>query len=403
MKHVVQLNAIVLMAGALGLCPAQAEEKEAWRLFVSDHGQPVVHAIDTEEGKLLASFPTKSPATLFASESGRTVFAVQRDGNVVSAISSGIAVHDHGDHGDIEIGDPRLLNASVAGERPVHFVDHHGNVALFFDGEGIVRVVSEASLEDDAPKVREIRTAAPHHGVAISYGDHVVVTVPNKEDPAKLPDSVEVLDAVDKRVGEAAECPGIHGEASSGHLLAIACQTGLLLVKSEAGAPAISHLPYPAGLPEGRKVSTLLGGRGMQYFLGNFGDDAVVVIDPQDENGFRLIDLPMRRVHFAIDPERVKFAYVFTEDGKLHRINVLSAAIADTIPVTGPYSMDGHWSDPRPRLAVAGDEIFVTDPLKGVIHAIDAETFEKTREIAIEGKPFNIAVAGGSGTDHHHD
>ena len=62
--------------------------------------------------------------------------------------------------------------------------------------------------------------------------------------------------------------------------------------------------------------------------------------------------------------------------------------------------MDGHWSDPRPRVAVAGDEIFVTDPLKGVIHVVDAETFAKSREIVTAGRPFNIDAIGGSGTVH---
>jgi zinc transport system substrate-binding protein len=43
-----------------------------------------------------------------------------------------------------------------------------------------------------------------------------------------------------------------------------------------------------------------------------------VLIDPTaKDDAFRLIDLPMRRVHFAVDSVRPKFAYVFTEDGKL--------------------------------------------------------------------------------------
>lgn len=394
------LASAMLAATALTAPSALADEKKAWRLFVADHTEAVVHAIDVAAGQKIDSFALKSPASLYVSESGRTVFAVQRGGNVVSAISSGISVDDHGDHGDLEVAAPRMLDFTLSGERPVHFVDYHGNIAVFFDGEGVARLFSERDATGTQPKIREVTTEAPHHGVAVSYGDHVVVSFPNKADPTKNPDGVKVLDASAAQVGPEYECPGLHGEASSGNMLAIACSSGLLIVKASSGVPAIEHIAYSDNLPRNTKVSTLLGGTGLQYFLGNFGPSAVVVIDPQDEEAFRLIELPMRRVHFAVDPIRVKFAYVFTEDGKLHQVNVLSARIAKSLQVTEPYSMDGHWSEPRPRIAVAGDEIFVTDPLRGVIHAIDAESFEASREIVTAGRPFGIVAVGGSGSVH---
>ncbi|WP_234467291.1 hypothetical protein [Kosakonia sp. S42] len=58
--------------------------------------------------------------------------------------------------------------------------------------------------------------------------------------------------------------------------------------------------------------------------------------------------------------------------------------------VTDPYSMDGHWNDPRPRIAVADNKIYVTDPLKSKIIVSDATSFKKTSEISVEGQPFNI-------------
>ena len=59
---------------------------------------------------------------------------------------------------------------------------------------------------------------------------------------------------------------------------------------------------------------------------------------------------PTRRVHFAVDPIRSRFAYVITEDGQLHKVDVLDGRIAQSLRVTEPYSMDGHWS----RSASAG-------------------------------------------------
>ncbi len=59
--------------------------------------------------------------------------------------------------------------------------------------------------------------------------------------------------------------------------------------------------------------------------------------------------------------------------------------------------MDGHWRDPRPRLAVAGDYLAVTDPLKGLIRLVDTDSFEEERTIAVEGMPYTIVAVGGSG------
>jgi zinc transport system substrate-binding protein len=396
-----RLKAFSCAALAFGftVLPALAEEKSAWRLFVSDHAAPVVRTIDAETGKVLANFATKGPATLHRSESGRTVFAVQGKSNMISVISSGLSMGDHGDHGDLKIEAPSLLEAAFPGAKPSHFVDHHGDIALFFDGEGIARTISEKEVLAGSKTVREVKTAAPHHGVAVAFGSHVLVSEPNSEKPDELPVGIRVIDSAGAPVGDLHSCPDLHGEASSGNMLAIACAEGLLLVKAGGDAPSIELLPYGEGLPEG-KSTTLVGGRGLQYFLGNYGPSAVVVIDPTAKDAFRLIELPARRVHFAVDPVRPKFAYVFTEDGRLHRIDILAGQIVGTLALTEPYSMDGHWSDPRPRIAVAGDSIIVSDPLKGLLHVVDAGSFAETGNIPVEGKPFNVVAIGGSGETH---
>jgi zinc transport system substrate-binding protein len=204
-------------------------------------------------------------------------------------------------------------------------------------------------------------------------------------------------------VGEDVACPGLHGSASSGSIYALACNTGLLLITQNGDTPSIKHLPYASSLPEG-SASTLIGGKGLQYFVGNYGPDRIVLVDPSEaDGGFRLVQLPTRRVHFAVDPIRAKFAFVFTEDGQLHQVDILKGEIVHSLKLTGPYSMDGHWSDPRPRIAVAGDNVVVTDPLNSKLHLVNAVSFKKAGEIAVEGKPFNIVAVGGSGMVHGND
>jgi zinc transport system substrate-binding protein len=381
---------------------AFAEEVTAWRLFVSDREEPKVTVIDAVKGETLDTFTIKAPASLYRSESGRTVFAVQGDAGAVTAIASGISFDDHGDHGDIDVEVPKLTGTEIAGQKPSHFVDHDGEFAAFFDGEGVARIISEKAVLEGKSEFREVKTDAPQHGVAVAYGSHVLLSEPNKEKPDELPIGIRTVDEAGAQVGDIAQCPEIHGEASSGNILAFACTTGLLVVTHGDGAPEIRHLPYADSLPDG-KSTTLIGGRGLQYFLGNYGPDKVVLIDATaSSDAFRLVEMPTRRVHFAVDPVRPKFAYVFTEDGQLHQLDVVTGKITNSLKLTDSYSMDGHWSDPRPRIAVAGDNIVVTDPLKGKLHLVSAAEFKRTGQIAVEGKPFSIVAVGGSGEVHDH-
>jgi len=395
MRHCLFLPA----AFALLALPAHAEDATTfWRLFVADHTLPNVTAIDLATGETSGSFTLGSPAALYTTPSKAAVFAVQGEADRVSAIASGIALDDHGDHGDLSVTAPRLLEAEVTGDKPVHFVEHDGHIALFFDGEGVARVVGESDWLAGTLTPHEVPTAAPHHGVAAPFGDIVLASRPNLEDPKALPVGIDVIGADGQTIGDLHACPDLHGEASSGDTLAIACAAGLLLATPGAAGPGITLLPY-TGLPEG-KSTTLLGGVGLQYWLGNFGTDKLVLVDPSAEQPFRLVDLPSRRVHFAIDPVAVKYAYIFTEDGDLHRLNVISGAIDKTLSVTEPYSMDGEWSLPRPRIAVAGTEIAVTDPLTSVVHVVDAASFTLVRDIPVAGAPYNIVAVGGSGANH---
>lgn len=387
----------LLLATAL-TAPALADDVTAWRLFVSDHAEGKVTALDAVSGDMLGTFALKSPASLVASQSGEAVFAIQGAGGQVSAIRSGIAIEDHGDHGDIEVTDPALVDAVITGEKPAHFVEHGGKVALFFDGSGKVDLFSpHAWVSEGKVAATELDSGTPHHGLAVPWGDFTLVSTANAEDEKKPRVGLNVLDAEGNLVGETHACPDLHGEAGSGNLLIVGCGDGVLIV-SGSGEPQVKKLDY-AGLPEG-KTTTLIGGQGMQYFLGNYGADKVVIIDPTEDAPYRLVDLPTRRVHFVTDSIRPKFAYVFTEDGFLRQLDVVSGELTQSVKVTEPYSMDGEWSLPRPRIAVVGDKVAVTDPNEGVVHLVDVVSFAVTGEIAVEGAPYNIVAVGGSGSQH---
>ncbi|WP_119388736.1 metallochaperone AztD [Phyllobacteriaceae bacterium SYSU D60012] len=383
---------------ASAAAPGLAAEQDHWRVFVADHSAATVRAIDVGTGAVLATISTLGPAALQASKSGRTVFAVQSDADRVSAMASGVALDDHGDHGDLKVSQPYLLNATSRGARPVHFIEHDGQIAIFHDGDGSAAIVSEAQFIKGKLAPRDVKTASPHHGLAVPLGDKTLISIPDPQDPDALPIGMRLLDKDGKMLADHA-CPSLHGEASSGHLLAIACAKGLILVDTQKQEPQISFLPYPPSLPEG-KATTLRGAESLRYFIGNYGPDAIILIDVSAREPFRLIKLPSRRVDFAIDPRNSERVYVFTEDGFLHRIDAIKGEITRSARLTEPYSMDGHWRDPRPRLAVAGEEIVVSDPLAGALLVANPETLAESRRIETGGMPYGLIAIGGAGEVH---
>ncbi|WP_411034048.1 zinc metallochaperone AztD [Shinella sp. BYT-45] len=398
------------VAAGLALAASSAfaddhETKEAWRLFVADHTQPVVRAIDLESGKELGRYDVKGYAALTASASGRTVFAAQGEADVINAIKTGIDFSDHGEHRDLEVSDPGLLPVSFEGKRPAHVVPHGNEVVLFYDRGGKAEIVDEGALLDGRREVREIDTTAPHHGVAVTMGRFVLVSVPDAEakvKPDELPPRVglRVLDEKGEQVGEVAPCTDLHGEATSARLVAFGCKEGVLIARPGGiDGPKLEMLAYPDSLPEGY-TGTLLGGKAMQFFLGNYGEDKVVLIDPDSDEPYRLVELPTRRVDFTLDPADPRNAYILTEDGDLHMLDVIKGEIVRKGKVTEPYSKDGHWRDPRPRLAVADGKIAVTDPRHALVRLVDPETVKETGTIAVEGQPFAIVAVGGSGASH---
>jgi hypothetical protein len=402
------LSAALFASGA-GFVPAAFAEEEnskTWRLFVADHSLPVVRAIDLASGKEIGRYDLDGYAALSLSESGRTVFAAQGEANVVHAISSGIALSDHGEHRDIEVKDPAMLSAKITGVKPGHVVTHGNKVAVFYDREQNFSLFDEDSLHEGKAEPQAFDTMAAHHGVAVPMGRHMLVSVPDLKAEVKegeLPPrlGLRVLDGEGKQVGDIATCTGLHGEASSARLVAFGCQEGVLVARPGGiDGPKLQMIPYGADLPKG-KVSTLLGARAMQFFLGNYGEDKLVLIDPDHaESPYRLIELPTRRVDFALDPSDPTSAYILTEDGKLHRLDTVEGTITQSETVTEPYSKDGHWRDPRPRLAVAGGEIAITDPRKSLVRMIDPKSLKEVRTIAVEGQPFSLVAAGGSGAVH---
>lgn len=392
------------LAAALTFAPPvhADDEATAWRLFVADHEAPSVTAIDLDAPDTRWTFDVGGPARLYAAADEALVIAVQSDDDRVDFLRSGIEMESHGDHADIAISDPDRLG-SITGPRPFHVVVHSGEVAIAMDRGGYAAVLEEDAFLRGETEARQVPKNVAHHGFVAGMGDYVVASVASEEpmEEDKLPPRVGIgaFAADGTSMGETHACTDLHGEAFSGVFLVAGCAEGVIAHDTTGGPDAFGMLPYPADFPED-KTGTLLGSAAMQVFLGDYDGRSVVIVDPTTEPHFTRVELPFREVDFVLDPARPQHAYVFTEDGSLHRLNMLSAEIEESVEVTGPYSMDGHWRDPRPRMAVAGDDLILTDPLDASVRVIDLEQFVESDRIAMDGMPYNVVAVGGSGLTH---
>lgn len=408
-RLIFSVSALALMVGLNGQIAYASDDEESitvYRVFVGDHADGKITAFDLGKADHRWTFATVGQSKLYSVNDGASIVAVQSDKDTVQFINSGISLHAHGDHSDIELADPAAVKTPLEGPRPFHVIDHNGKIAVNFDKGGYAAIVDSDALSKGELKTTSLKQARAHHGFVAPVGNGWVTTVASdaavEGDAAPSRVGLQAVKVDGTPAGDVATCTGIHGEAFSGAYLAAGCKEGILTVTSGKDGPVPALLAYPADLPAGQTTGTLLGAKSMQVFLGNYGAKGLVVVDPVDTPHFQYLDLPFRRVDFTLDPADARFGYVLTEDGSLHRINILTAQIAQSAKVTEPYSMDGHWNDPRPRIAMAGDEIVVTDPNQGLVRRIAKDELTEIAAIKVEGKPYNIAVSGGSGKVHEH-
>jgi DNA-binding beta-propeller fold protein YncE len=378
---------------------ASAAEKAAYRAIIADHANGKITVVDALTGKIIANYGVEGPARLKANETGRLIYASQGAQGRVDVIDSGITVASHGDHADVDAKAPRMTSASILGPKPSHINIDGGRVAVFFDGDGQASVLAEDALLSGKGKPAFIKTAAPHHGLAAPVGAFTAVSIPHPTDTKELPIGIDLLDRSGKSVAKSDNCPKMHGEAKSGATSAFGCADSVLLLRMTRTGGTFEKITYATALPAERMVRNMAGGKAAKSFLGDFGPDGMVIIDPVAKE-FNFIKLPARRMAFTREAVMGDFGYVITEDGQLHKINALTGKVEASLAVTERYSMEGGSAVARPRLSASGDRVVITDPAKAQIHVVDSAKMQITHKVAVPGVPFDVVIVGAAGEDH---
>lgn len=407
----------VLVVAGLGAAGCEKKDRDSHdhdheaivgALLVSDAEAGLINIIDLHDGDIISSIDIEGPATIYPTAHTYYGVAIQTADGLVNFIDTGIEIEEHGDHFHLHVGEPELLNFELFGSTPIHFVSHDGWSAVHFDGsrdEGInaeVAAVLESTLEDSNPEVLFFALDGPAHGAAVPARDNnFLITVPNPEyvngvaDASSLPIGVNVYDEFGTVLQEFADvsdpdssCVDLHGEAVTGDHYAFACGAnfGVLILTYNQGSGLFSskNIPYPAA---DVRTGTLVAHGSKNFFVGNFGSDALIKINPSNSDT-NVLDLPAEHCGFVFEQDGGNEVAVLTIDGFVHVIDSNAWVIEESFPVTSPFSCTGI----RPRLTAGPGVAYVSIPNDGTVIEVGLHEPEIIREFEVGGTPGTMTA-----------
>jgi hypothetical protein len=387
--------AITVMAAAIET--SQAKEVSAYRAFVADRASGTVHVLDLEARKQLAPLALPATAHLAQSSSARLIYAASAEAQAVMGIDTGIVLVSHGDHMDITVQAPKLLAAKIEGPKPSHVVSYQGRVAMFFDGDGKARLLSDEDMIKGGGAPRVFGEGPAHHGVAVARRGWVAVSTPQQTGENWSANGVTIYGETGTKQVVSPECLGLHGEAVSTRTVIFGCEDGVLTISPEGVATKVR---YPESSTESERIYTIDPAPGFSMFVGDFGPKALIAFSPDDAT-FHRIELPEMRIAFAVDPSDGGRVVVVLSDGSVRLFNTISGAeLLRRENVVTPAADLPEGARERSRLAIAGPHILVTDPAKGRAIHLRASDLSVAATHELGGKPMFAVAVGASGETH---
>jgi len=372
------------------------------RLAVADGKEAVVHLLDGDSGDVLVTYEVASPARVYAGADGTLAYAVQMNGNQVNVIDVGVRFEPHDDHYHLALVEPALLDFALSGTRPIHFVAHDGQIAIFNDGDGTAAIFDEAIVRSGG-EVTLIDSGRPHHGVAVPLGDVALISLPDPTDlEAALPVGVSVRTLDGAEVAAFDNCPRLHGEASIGHdAVAFGCVDGVLIVARDGDGWSSRKIDNPAENPNNSRVGTLAYNEHSGLLVGNFSREGITLFD-LEAGVMTPVVLPVPMWAFTWSQHDAHEVLVLTVDGALHVLDGESGEILESLEVMDGFGVpqQGEQGVLRPLMITAGDMAYISAPNDGEVIEVNLIEMEVERRIPAGSAPFALAAFGAMADPH---
>jgi hypothetical protein len=369
--------------------PARETDQPVPRLVVARPDGVDVVQVDESGVSVVAQVELDTQPRVVTAADDRHVYLVQSEEGLTQVLDVGSYAQGHGDHDHHYVREPALRPDVIEGARPVHVTNHDGRTAIFNDGDGSVDVFDIASVTAGGLTVDTVAASSAHHGVAVPTEDGVLVSESSTGEA--LPDSLVLLAEdgaeLDRFDGV---CPGMHGEAVSGSVIAFGCAEGVLLLD---GDEAVT-VGYPEADTAGR-VGSLYAAAGSSVLVGNYAETSIAVIDA-DQQLLTTVDVvePYGPVTRGSRAE----ALVLGTDGVLRAFEPDDGTLLGQVQVMEPFELPEGHGGLNPSLAVVGEHVFVADPHDQRLVAVDTASWSLEEEVAMDDVPTGLAAVN---TSHH--
>lgn len=324
---------------------------------------------------------------------GRHVFVSSPEGFRV--FDAGTWSEPHGDHAHSYTQQPALTDTVYAGEEPGHVVAHDGKTVLFSDGDGKIQTVTTEDLRDgNYPDADTTEADEAHHGVAVALPDDRMLMTTGDADSRN---GAKVVDADGAEIASTEECPGVHGEApAAGGRIALGCEDGIIVWDGQRFEKIESPDDYG-------RIGNQKGSEDSAIVLGDYKVDPDAELERPErisltdaETGtLRLVDIGTSYSFRSLERGPDGEALVLGTDGALHVIDPQSGEETEAIDVISQWREPSEWQEARPTVFSQGESVFVSEPDKKLIHAVDLASGEVTHTVELPHAPNELSGVNG--------
>ncbi|HEY7886509.1 MAG TPA: hypothetical protein VIC08_16290 [Cellvibrionaceae bacterium] len=381
------------------------------RLLINAADSQIVYVLDAEDGDIVAELSVPAtPSALYPSPDYRFASVIARNDNWVSFINGGLSLEDHGDHQDLVVETPALMDFYLDGVRPTHYTLGEDQVAVFYDGNGElgepagVAVFTSATIASNGEPL--LLTLDTHqHGAAQARGEHLLATVRDPATESTLPDRVGLYhqhgDHFDHEKTFEETCPGLHGSAQTEDLILFGCTDGVLVI-DESQDFSEAKIANPESFSEGMRIGSLYAHHHVEQVIG-VATGQYFVVDSAANTISPLV--------WSAAGEADVVARGFADGGELFvllqangSLTVLDAHDWDEV---GSFSViaEGETAseDAAYTLIVPpmGDVVYVLDTSDNHVHVIDLEHREVEHSWHLDFTPTRGIWLGVEGGEEH--
>ncbi len=351
----------------------RAGELTRGRLVAASATLPEVYVVDLDTFKV-STLPVAAPNAILQGTGGMSPYSwmVHYADDRVEIVDVGIDFVRHGAHYHIDDSDPELTTFSMTGPNPAHIVEHGGLVAVFFDGSGEVRLVAEDQLTSGGDvDVESVMANMPHHGVALNFHDHLLVTTAETVDERAVPNGVVAFAHDDPGTTEyeSEACTNLHGEAPLDHYIAYGCDEGVLILHhTHVPTSGFSSVMVPYPDDSGPRPFFLKSHTDAPVIVGISGQ-GLVAVDPFAPAAIGH-SLPSAPKEFAF--EDGQHLLVLAADGDLYRVSLDDFSVeGEPLPLVPPFD-----EDDTANVHVAANRLYALDSRDESVVAVDLEAWE---------------------------